>query len=51
MEAAFKSASWKNVEAKGQAFAASAKGKSLKKELDELMQSIQTHVKVTDVPK
>ena len=26
MEAAFKSASWKNVEAKGQAFAASAKG-------------------------
>jgi len=36
MEAAFKSPSWKNVEAKGYAFANSAKGQQLKKELDEL---------------
>jgi len=51
MEAAFKSASWKNVEAKGEAFAASAKGQQLKKEIDELVASLESHVKVTDVPK
>ena len=51
MEAAFKSASWKNVEAKGNAFAASAKGQQLKKEIDEVIAALQTHVKVTDVPK
>ena len=51
MEAAFKSASWKNVEAKGEAFAASAKGQQLKKEIDELVASLESHVKVSDVPK
>jgi hypothetical protein len=51
MESAFRSSSWKNVEAKGQAFEASAKGYQLKKELEELANSLQTHVKVTDVPK
>jgi hypothetical protein len=50
MKAAFESSSWRNVEAKGQAFANSVKGKQLKKELDDLLQSIQTHVQVTDVP-
>jgi len=50
MESAFRSSSWKNVEAKGQAFEASAKGYQLKKELEDLANSLQTHVKVTDVP-
>ena len=51
MESAFKSSSWKNVEAKGQAFSVSAKGQQLRKELEDLANSLQTHVKVTDVPK
>ena len=50
MESAFKSSSWKNIEAKAKAFEVSPKGRALKKELEELANSIQTHVKVTDVP-
>ena len=50
MESAFRSSSWKNVEAKGQAFEASVKGYQLKKKLEELANSLQIHVKETDFP-
>ena len=51
MEDAFRSSSWKNLETKGKAFAESDKGRGLARELDELAASVQTHVKITDVPK
>jgi hypothetical protein len=51
MEDAFRSSSRKNLETKGKAFAESDKGRGLARELDKLAASVQTHVKITDVPK